>query len=127
MTERFIKRLQKKTKRGMRGWPAATVAYYGPDMTRASKVVVGIMSKTGSEPLDMRSWKHDAVDVRSDQTITSEILAFIEANGALSVVMTDGIFGCPHEQGIDYEGDWCPDPRCTFWYKRDRHTGKPVT
>jgi hypothetical protein len=38
--------------------------------------------------------------------------------------MTDGIIGCPHQEGIDYEGEWCPF--CEFWHGRDRFTGQPV-
>ena len=34
--------LKKKARRGFRGYPVATVAYYGPDDQRASKVAVGI-------------------------------------------------------------------------------------
>jgi len=34
--------LCKKTKKGFRGYPVATVAYYGPDNKRASKVEEGI-------------------------------------------------------------------------------------
>ena len=41
---------------------------------------------------------------------------------AKSVVMTDRIIGCPHEEGIDYEGDTCPV--CPFWAGRDRWTGE---
>jgi hypothetical protein len=44
--------------------------------------------------------------------------------GALSVVMTGGIIGCPHQEGIDYEGEWCPV--CEFWHGRDRFTGKMI-
>ena len=36
MFERARKRLTKKAKRGFRGWPVATVAFYGPDDRRAS-------------------------------------------------------------------------------------------
>jgi hypothetical protein len=32
------------------------------------------------------------------------------------------IIGCPHEEGIDYEGATCP--ACPFWAGRDRWTGK---
>jgi hypothetical protein len=34
--------------------------------------------------------------------------------------MTDQIIGCPHEEGIDYEGATCP--ACPFWAGRDRWT-----
>ena len=35
--DRLLKRLRKKAKRGMRGWPVATIAFYGPDLTRPPK------------------------------------------------------------------------------------------
>jgi hypothetical protein len=35
-------RLAKRVKRGFRGYPLATVAFYGEDAARASKIVVGI-------------------------------------------------------------------------------------
>jgi hypothetical protein len=42
MIERARKRLGKRAKRGLRGYPVATVALYGPDDTRATKLTVGI-------------------------------------------------------------------------------------
>jgi hypothetical protein len=51
-------------------------------------------------------------------------LELIEEQGALSVAMVGGIIGCPHQEGIDYEGEWCPI--CEFWHGRDRFTGKMV-
>jgi len=50
------------------------------------------------------------------------VLAFIDAAGAKSIVMTDRIIGCPHEEGIDYQEPTCP--LCPFWAGRDRWTGK---
>jgi hypothetical protein len=76
------------------------------------------------EPL--RDWKVDRGDVRGNPEIAREILGFIEENQALSVVMTDGIIGCPHQEGIDYEGEWCPDPACEFWHGRNRFTRERV-
>jgi len=37
----------KKANRGFRGYPVATVAFYGPDDRRASKVAVGILPSEG--------------------------------------------------------------------------------
>ena len=122
MDDRFLKRLKKKSKKGMRGWPVATIAFYGPDLDRASKVAVGIVATEGAEAGEMRDWTSDTGDVRSDATIAEQILDFIEAHGALSVVMAGGIMGCPHQEGIDYTGPWCPE--CGFWYERDRFTGQ---
>lgn len=34
------------------------------------------------------------------------------------------IIGCPHQEGIDYQGQWCPV--CEFWKGRDRFTGERV-
>jgi len=36
--------LQKKARKGFRGYPAATVAFYGPDDLRATKVAVAIVA-----------------------------------------------------------------------------------
>jgi hypothetical protein len=48
--------------------------------------------------------------------------AFITEAGVKSVVIAERIIGCPHEEGIDYEGAICP--ACPFWAGRDRWTGK---
>jgi hypothetical protein len=124
LEERFQKRLRKKARRGMRGWPVATIAFYGPNMSQATKVAVGIVPAENADVGEMRDWKLDQGDVRKDPRIAREILEFIDQQGALSVVMAGGIMGCPHQQGIDYEGEWCPDPACAFWHGRDRFTGE---
>jgi len=49
MMDQVFKRLSKKAKKGMRGWPLATIAYYGPDASRAKKVVVSFFSAAGSD------------------------------------------------------------------------------
>jgi len=122
MLERARKRLSKKAKRGLRGWPLATVAFYGPNDTMATKLAVGIVPSEGAEATDLRRWFSQEADIRGDNRVAEEVLVFIEAAGAKSVVMTDGIIGCPHEEGIDYEGATCP--ACPFWAGRDRWTGK---
>jgi len=124
--ERLLKRLKKRAKRGMRGWPVATIAFYGPDLSRATKVAVGIVPAEDAEPSEMLDWSVETGDVRNDLTVVSEMLAFIESQGALSIIMTDGIMGCPHQEGIDYEGEWCPSPDCAFWHGRDRFTGRLI-
>jgi hypothetical protein len=123
-SEQFLKRLRKKAKKGMRGWPVATIAYYGPNLTQASKVAVGIVPYETAEPLEVRDWKVEKGDVRVDSAIAQQILDFIERQGVRSVMMTDGIIGCPHQQGLDYEGEWCPV--CEFWHGRDRFTGQRI-
>src|SRR5919106_6025239 len=96
------KRLAKKAHRGFRGYPVATIAFYGPDDSRASKVAVGIVCRDNADPDDLNRWFSESGDVRYDQTIGAEIVAFIENHQVKSVVMTDRIIGCPHEEGVDY-------------------------
>jgi hypothetical protein len=46
--------LEKKAKRGMRGYPVGMIAFYGPDNRRATKVAVAIIPAQQSEPAEMR-------------------------------------------------------------------------
>src|SRR5215469_7503737 len=118
MLERARNRLRKRAKRGLRGYPVATVALYGPDDTRATKLTVGIVPAEGADVTDLRSWFSERTDIRNDPGVAEEVLAFIDAAGARSIVMTDRIIGCPHEEGIDYDRPACP--ACLFWAGRDR-------
>ncbi len=56
MIERARKRLSKRAKKGFRGWPAATVALYGPDDSTATKITVGIVPAEDAEATDLRRW-----------------------------------------------------------------------
>lgn len=123
MIDRSLKRLSKKARRGFRGYPLGTVAAYGPDDRRASKLVASVKSSEDAE-LDQRKWFSDTTDVRHDPAIIAEVLQYFEQNGVISVAMPDRIIGCPHEEDIDYIGEYCP--RCSFWIGRDRWTGKLV-
>ena len=51
MRSRFPKRLQKKAKRGFKGYPIGTVAFYGPDNRFASKVAVAVSRARTRKPL----------------------------------------------------------------------------
>jgi len=102
--DRFLKRLHKKARKGLRGWPIATIAFYGPNLSQATKVTVGIVPSENAGVEELRNWKLDRGDVRADPDIAREILEFIEKHQVLSVAMTDSIIGCPHQQGIDYQG-----------------------
>jgi len=111
--------LRKKARRGFRGYPVATIAFYGPDDERATKVAVGIVAREDAEPERLERWFSEEEDVRYSRTIADEILRFIERYEARSVAMMEQIIGCPHEEGIDYpEGQVCPS--CPFWAHRDR-------
>ena len=117
--------LQKKARRGFRGYPVATIAWYGPNDQFASKVTAAVIPLEGGEVGPLERWFNDELDVRHDHTIGGEVLAFIKEHGAKSVVVTDRIIGCPHEEGVDYpEGEVCP--QCPFWANRDRWSGEMI-
>jgi hypothetical protein len=112
-------RLHRRSERGFQGYPIATIAFYGPDLLRASKVAVGIVRGAREPVSDMEKWLSDVTDVREDAVIGGEVLAFIRRMGARTVVVGPGILGCPHEEGKDYpHGAVCP--RCPYWAGRER-------
>src|SRR5262249_33074157 len=87
--DRFLKRLRKKAKKGLRGWPIATIAFYGPNLSQATKVTVGIVPSENAEVKELRDWRIEHGDIRADPGIAREILEFIENRQVLSVAMTD--------------------------------------
>jgi hypothetical protein len=111
---------------GFRGFPIATVAFYGPDDKLATKVAVSVFLRENSDPDFLERWfsKGDT-DVRQDLDIGEQILAFLKLHAPRSTVMTEGIIGCPHEEGVDYpEGRSCPS--CPYWAGRDRFTHERI-
>src|SRR5262249_52736742 len=124
MEDRFLKRLRKKARKGPRGWPIATVAFYGPNLSQATKITVGIVPSENAEVEELRDWKVDDGEIRNDARIAREILEFIEEHGVLSVAMTDGIIVRPAQQGSEYDCVWWQ--LCEFWPGGERFTGQPV-
>ena len=119
------KRIKKLLNKGFKGYPIATIAYYGPNDQVASKVSVGIVENDDEEQIVMKKWFNEDKDIRREGVTNDEILVFIKENGAKSVVMADRIIGCPHEEGIDFpENTICK--KCTFWINRDRFTGEII-
>lgn len=112
-------RLERKAERGFQGYPIGTVAFYGPDNVRASKVAVGIVHTDHGNVREMEKWFSDVADLRDDVAVGAEILSFLQRHHVRSVVIGPGILGCPHEEGIDYpiEGV-CP--KCPYWAGRER-------
>ena len=117
--------LEKHSRRGFRGYPLATVAFYGLDDQTATKVAVGIVPGEGAEANPLQRWFSEHKDARADPEIARQIGEFIAAHAVESVVLVDRIIGCPHEERIDYpEGTACP--QCPFWANRDRWSGQPL-
>ena len=111
--------LDKKSKLGFRGYPVGTVAFYGLDAQRASKVAVAVIAAQDTEPVALHGWFAESGDVRNDAAIFGEIALFLRGHEVHTVAMTKEMMGCPHEEGIDYpEGEACPE--CPFWAGRAR-------
>ena len=121
---KYKKALNKRVRKGQKGYPVATIAFYGPDNTRASKVVCSIIEHEDADPDPMRKWFTDG-EARTSEQILGEVLAFIEEHGAKSVAMAEALLGCPHEEGIDYpQGESCP--HCPYWKSRDRFSHERI-
>jgi hypothetical protein len=116
-----ITQLRKMAKSGNQGFPQATLAFYGPDDERATKAVLGIFLREGEESTLYRYFSEDK-DIRFKIDVQESILAQIKEHEVRSLIMMEAVFGCPHEEGIDYpEGEACP--QCPFWKGRDRYAG----
>jgi hypothetical protein len=95
-------------------YPVAAIAYYGPDDRTPTKIAVLIVDQEG-ELVALEHWA--GPEVTLDLAVMFHIQRFIERHHAKKVLMTDGIIGCPHEEGVDYpEGEDCPF--CPFWRGR---------
>ncbi len=92
-------------------FPAGTIALYGPNDRRTTKIAASVIRFPGAEPL-LKRWV--ATNVTDSPRVRQEILDFFRQHGVKSVVASDGNLGCPHEEGLDFpEGGDCPF--CPFW------------
>ena len=111
--------LRRRAKQGDHGYPMASIAFYGPDNTQATKAVLGIITHEGEGP-QLYKWFSESKDVRYDVGIQRAILSRIQEHSIVSVIMSENLFGCPHEEGKDYpDGEACA--LCPYWKDRDRH------
>jgi len=78
LEDRFLKRLRKKARKRLQGWPIATVAFFGPNLHQATKAAVGIVPSENAEVGELRTWIVDRGDIRADPSIARGILEFIE-------------------------------------------------
>src|SRR3979490_580806 len=71
--------LDKKSKLGFRGYPVGTIAFYGPDAQRASKVAVAVIVAPDTEPVALQRWFAESGDIRNDATF-EEIALFLRGH-----------------------------------------------
>ncbi|EHK0751951.1 hypothetical protein [Vibrio parahaemolyticus] len=82
--------LNKRVRKGDRGFPIATVAFYGPDDKTATKLVCAIIPYEGAEPDPMKKW-FSSSDLRKSEMVLKEVLEFIDENSAKTVGMLEEI------------------------------------
>ncbi len=59
--------------------------------------------------------------MRNDPIISQEVTEFLKKHRVTRAAYSDGIIGCPHEEGVDYPlGGLCS--HCPFWWGRNRFT-----
>jgi hypothetical protein len=108
-----------KTKGVIHGkYPRGTVDWYGPDDKTVTKIIAGVVMRDGHSPI-REKW--EGLSVRDDPKIAEEIRRFFAKHGVKAVHKSNGVVGCPHEEGVDHPfGQDCP--LCPFWAgKQARH------
>jgi hypothetical protein len=92
-------------------FPIGTLVYFGPDNSIVTKIVAVVIQSKDSNPI-LKSWSGPGII--SSQTNVLEIGQFFMENQVENIIMTNGIVGCPHDEGVDYPaGEECP--YCPFW------------
>ena len=101
-------------------------AWYGPDPTLATKLVVSVFDPSiGAPSGTMRKWLSGGGDIRHDAAVLAEADEFLNEHQIVDAVGGDRIIGCTHEEGIDYPmGRSCPS--CPAWAGIDRFTHEPI-
>jgi hypothetical protein len=81
MTLRDEGRLHKKAKKGARAYPVATIAFYGLDDRRATKVAAAVIEHEGEAASELRRWTTDVGDPRKDAGVLAEVTRVPEVAG----------------------------------------------
>ena len=92
-------------------YPIGTVALYGPDDKKTTKIVAAAIVDKDADPI-LERWV--GTDIQESPKVQQEIKDFFVKHNVQSVVATDKNMGCPHEEGEDFpDGEDCPF--CPFW------------
>ena len=94
-------------------FPVGTLVYFGSDDSTVTRIAAIIIPDPGLDPV-IHTWS--GLSISTDPQAVREIGEFFQYHKVISVVMTEGVVGCPHDEGIDYPfGSECP--HCPFWAK----------
>ncbi len=99
-------------------YPLGALAYYGPDDHTCTRITAAVINAPNARP-QFRHWWGESPE--TDPWVIAEIGEFFRLYRVREAVMTEGIIGCPHDEGIDYpEDEECP--YCPFWNARQPST-----
>jgi hypothetical protein len=92
-------------------YPVGTVAFYGRDDRRITKIVAAVVKHERAGPI-LERWV--GTTVCTNPKVRRQMKALFDRHKVATVVTTDGNIGCPHEEGMDFpRGEDCPF--CPFW------------
>ena len=92
-------------------YPLGTIAYYGPNEQTITKVVAAVLPDEHSDPVLMKITGNGVVEKPETAAAIGD---FFQKHHVNHVVMTEGVIGCPHEEGVDFPiGEICNE--CEFW------------
>lgn len=83
------KRIAKQVKKGFKGYPQITIAYFGTRADYATEVVVQFVQEEGAAVQEQRF--ASKADVREDEVIQSALVKIIERADASSVMEVEGM------------------------------------
>lgn len=83
------KRIAKQVKKGFKGYPQITLAYFGASTELATEVVISFTAAEGGEVQEQRFVGQ--TDVREDEVIQSAIVKIMDRAEAASVMEVAGV------------------------------------
>ncbi|WP_238377140.1 hypothetical protein [Neptunomonas antarctica] len=83
------KRIEKQIKKGFKGYPLVSLAYFGKTPNTATEVVVTFTLEEGAEPQTQKLVSEN--DAREDETIQSVLVKTIERTNANTVTEVAGV------------------------------------
>ena len=96
-------------------YPFGVMAYYGPDDQTVEKIIAIVLPDQESDP-KLKIWQ--GPKIAEDTQTAAEIGKFFQEHKVSEVTMTEGIVGCPHDEGVDFPiGESCP--YCPFWSEQE--------
>ena len=105
----YLQHFRKAIQQG--NFPIGMIAYYGPNDQVVTKIVVAVLPDEQTNPI-LKKWSGEGV--AQDPETVAAIREFLLEQQVQKVIMTDGIIGCPHEEGVDFPtGESCLE--CLFW------------